>query len=76
MVDPIKKHDNWELHGNAVPEGHRWVCMACGKSSRDVYGRHPYNYGWDESCSMNATLLPESRLLFSSDGGRVLSVRD
>jgi len=66
---------DWKQHGKGAPEGSRWVCGACGKTSRDVYGNKPYSRGWDESCAMNAQLLPDERLMFAADGHHVLQVR-
>lgn len=54
------------------PDGTRWVCGACGKTSRTRYGwTHPggdklvteraCDDGWDSSCMMNAVLCtPEA----------------
>lgn len=49
-----------------APEGHVYVCSACGKVSRNEYGftgddPGPYEHcatpGWDESCVMNEILV-------------------
>lgn len=37
-------------------EGEVFVCGACGKRSRDLYGAEAIDYGWDESCMLNAVL--------------------
>lgn len=42
-----------------APEGKIWICAACGKRSRDLYGSQPIDYGWDESCLLNAVLADE-----------------
>lgn len=55
-----------------VPEGQIWICGACGKKSRTLYGfvndgtAHGSDFapdgervaerGWDESCMLNAVL--------------------
>lgn len=31
-----------------------FVCLACGKRSKDRYGVAPISRGWDESCMLNA----------------------
>lgn len=36
-----------------------WVCGACGKTSRDLYGDKGSSWGWDESCMLNAVLCEE-----------------
>jgi len=36
-------------------EGMVWQCGACGKRSEDLYGMIGWHdYGWDESCMLNA----------------------
>jgi hypothetical protein len=55
-----------------APDGQVWVCQACGKRSRDLYGDEPLSYGWDESCILHAALLPEDRLVLK--GSRVVEV--
>lgn len=39
-----------------APDGQIWVCGACGKRSKDLYGEQAVNHGWDESCMLNACL--------------------
>ena len=45
-----------------APEGQVWICGACGKKSRTMYGFDAENKstaidrGWDESCMLNAVL--------------------
>lgn len=36
-----------------APIGQVWVCCACGKTARDLFGNER---GWDESCMLNAML--------------------
>lgn len=55
--------------GNA-PEGKVWVCTKCGKTSLNRY-RGPNL--WDESCTLNADLVDESRLVYAAEG-RVVEV--
>ncbi len=42
-----------------APLGYMWQCRACGKQSKDLYGSPEswHDYGWDESCSLNAVLI-------------------
>lgn len=42
-----------------APEGKIWKCMACGKTSFDLYGNRAVSYGWDESCVLNARLVDD-----------------
>jgi hypothetical protein len=58
-----------------APAGQVWVCGACGKRSRTKYGFYDdggqsssIDYGWDESCMMNAVLCDEEDLIFGEDG--------
>lgn len=43
-----------------APPGHVYVCGACGKRSRDMYGDQALDRGWDSSCFMNATIVTEA----------------
>lgn len=47
-------------HGNRLAnDGYVFVCRACGKRSRDMYGNKPISWGWDESCALNCVLVRE-----------------
>lgn len=49
------------LDGNKIaPESTIWICAACGKRSRDLFGES--NKGWDVSCIMNAVLCYDEQL--------------
>lgn len=50
-----------------APSGAVFVCRACGKRSRDIYGGHKISRGWDTSCSLNAILLDENSLVFDGE---------
>lgn len=50
-----------------APEGKIWVCGACGKTSRGDYGTGS-DYGWDESCMLNAVLCYEEKRIDPRDG--------
>lgn len=54
-----------------APEGKIYVCTACGKTARGLYGTKA-DYGWDESCMLNAVLANESDLV--RENGRVIQV--
>ena len=56
-----------------APKGKVWVCCACGKTEKDLYGS---TRGWDESCMLNAVMVDEDRLVLSSDGKRVVRIRE
>jgi hypothetical protein len=44
-----------------------WVCMACGKVSKDRYGKEGTTPGWDESCFINSVLVKEDHLVWKDD---------
>ncbi len=43
-----------------APKGKVYVCLACGKTSRDIYGE---SSGWDASCMLNCVLANEADLV-------------
>ena len=54
-----------------APDGQIFVCGACGKVSKDLYGDKLEGLGsWDESCMLNAVLCHEKSVVL--DGGRVI----
>ena len=61
-----KVREEWDSkEGTAVvPTSLLWVCGACGKRSRTRYGfdkdnRRVCDWGWDESCMLNAVLCDQ-----------------
>jgi hypothetical protein len=52
-------------------EGKIFVCVACGKTSRGLYGTDG-QAGWDESCMLNAVLASEADVVRTGD--RVTSI--
>lgn len=44
-----------------APEDQIFVCAACGKTSKSIYGEQTGLGGWDESCMLNAVLCYENR---------------
>lgn len=50
-----------------APEGQIFVCVACGKRSKDSYGYQKIDQGWDESCMLNSVLCYENAKI-SKDG--------
>lgn len=53
-----------------APDGAVWVCGACGKTARDLYGDPQSN--WDVSCTLNAFLCIEASLVRDGGVGRVI----
>jgi hypothetical protein len=53
-----------------------WVCMACGKVSKDRYGNGGTTHGWDESCFINSVLVNEDYLVWNDTKTRVIQVLD
>lgn len=53
-----------------APEGQVYVCNACGKRSKDLYGKQKIDFWWDESCAIHAVLCYESSLEFKD--GKVI----
>lgn len=51
-----------------------WVCLACGKRSRDRYGEDRIDRGWDESCMLNSALVYSDSLVMSC--GRVIRIEE
>lgn len=41
---------------NQAPEGKKWFCLMCGKTSPTLSGEVG---GWDESCALNAILIDQ-----------------
>lgn len=52
-----------------------FVCLACGKRSKDRYGVVPISRGWDESCMLNARECYVDALTVEWNG-RVVDVAD
>ena len=44
-----------------APDGQIFVCVACGKWSKDRYGDQKIDRGWDVSCVMNSVLCYEEK---------------
>jgi len=59
------------MDNKVAPPGAVFVCIACGKRSRDLFGDRKIDRGWDVSCILNSLLCRESSLVMS--GGRVTS---
>lgn len=57
-----------------APDGKVWVCLSCGKMSRDAYGHEAISEGWDTSCSLNSGLFQRSKLVIEK--GLVVEVKD
>jgi hypothetical protein len=73
----VKKEMKMDGSNRQAPDGKIWVCMACGKISKNKYGTDPYrSHGWDESCFVNSELYDESRLVFDDDKRYVIKIKD
>jgi len=47
-----------------APEGQIYICGACGKRSKSLYGiDDAIDSGWDESCMLNAVLVYKDKTL-------------
>lgn len=57
-----------------APEGQIFVCMACGKMSKDKYGDQQISQGWDESCMLNSALFEETELVIKNN--RVVEIKE
>lgn len=55
-------------------DGQLFVCRACGKTSKDLYGGDG-SYGWDASCSMNAVLVFVADLIYDVNTKRVVGIQ-
>jgi hypothetical protein len=79
--DPAGCHHQCPVHGGTAlaPEGHIWVCLACGKTSKTRYGFDEKNRtvsmrGWDASCVLNSRLIPEDKIVERNQYGRVTRI--
>ena len=66
----ISNHDI----ASEAKDGFVYVCMVCGKRSKDIYGEKAINHGWDESCALWASEIEESRLVIQD--GLVVEIKD
>ena len=57
-----------------APEGQIFVCMACGKMSKDKYGDQQISQGWDASCMLNSALFEETELVIKNN--RVVEIKE
>jgi hypothetical protein len=51
-----------------APKGELYVCLMCGKISKDKYGNEAINRGWDVSCMLNCALVKETHIHLDPDG--------
>jgi len=58
-----------------APAGFVFVCLACGKTSRGQWGTDSMP-GWDASCKMNSSLVPEVNLVRSTESGLVIGITE
>lgn len=64
------------MSNEVAKEGFLFVCHACGKTSKDMYGELAISYGWDESCMLNCGKYSLSLLVYDADGGRVIEIKE
>ena len=55
------------MDNQIAPPGAVFVCGACGKRSRDLYGYEKISRGWDVSCVLNAILCREDTLVMRGE---------
>ena len=70
-VEAVPLLDDWDIEvlGDSV-----WVCMACGKLSRDRHGERALHKTWDVSCSIHAREFKVKDVLVGGRGGRVVGL--
>jgi transposase-like protein len=50
------------MNNKTAIKGQVFVCSACGRRSRDLYGEQAINCTWDESCMLHAVLCYENSI--------------
>jgi hypothetical protein len=82
-VQQLRLHDGLQLtpvrspamsNKEAAP-GKVFVCTACGRRSRDLFGFKRISRSWDESCMANASEVPEDVLVIDQQTGLVTGVK-
>jgi len=58
-----------EPEDTIAPDGRVWVCLACGKYTKDKFGS---DMGWDVSCVLNSVLCNVDELVY--ENGRVSKI--
>lgn len=55
-----------------------WVCLACGKVSKDRYGKEGTSQGWDESCFLNSAQVKEDHIVWGTgeEAGKVVEIKE
>jgi len=62
-MDKIRETNPKDHMSNEVaPSGYVFICLGCGKRSKDRYGNRAISRGWDVSCMLNAVLVLEKDL--------------
>ena len=59
-----------EPEDTLAPDGKVWVCLACGKYTKDKFGN---DRGWDGACMLNSHLFNIIDLVI--DNGRVIAIK-
>lgn len=52
----------------SAPSGYVYICMGCGKLSKDKGGWYKIDPGWDESCMLNCVLVYEESVVEPQGG--------
>ena len=62
-MDKIRETNPKDHITNEVaPSGYVFICLGCGKMSKDRWGNRAISKGWDVSCMLNAVLALEKGL--------------
>lgn len=65
----MKQRNYKEIIGmDRAPRGFIYVCMACGLTSRDAYGKEATKEGWTDNCSFESALVRKSLIVYREDG--------
>ena len=72
-MSQFTKEQKAQIKGHEAPEGYRWVCLMCGKTSPEQTGVGG-DRGWDASCFLNSVLVESDHIEYSEETGRALHV--
>ena len=64
---------NNETGNKYAKDGNVFVCVECGKLSKDKYGQESISNGWDVSCVMNAVEMDSAKIRVD-EWGRVVGL--
>ena len=71
-MDKIRETNPKDHMANEVaPRGYVFICLGCGKRSKDRYGNRAISRGWDVSCMLNSILVTEKDInIIENQGGK------